>query len=232
MPMKDVVMIRHAQSTWNAESRFTGWANPPLTELGINEAHRAANALTEAGMQFDCVFTSVLKRARQTADIIVEDLGQTGVPIIEDWRLCERHYGALQGKNKIEMAKEVGEDQVWRWRRGYEDTPPALDENDERHPRFSPLFSTLPKDQLPSVENLAATRARAVASWDELIVPELSQGKRILLSSHGNTLRALIMHLSGMSPAEVEKFEIPTGTPIVYRFDEHNEPVSWQYLES
>lgn len=227
-----VVMIRHAQSEWNREGRFTGWADPSLTDFGRDEAVRAAGALAEAGYSFDRVYTSRLSRARETADIVMRESGNTGIPVSADWRLNERHYGALQGEDKIAMAGRVGEDQVWRWRRGYLDRPPRLLDNDPEHPVHDPRWADIDPRQLPNGESLAATRERVMDFWREVIAPQIVDGKRLLISSHGNTLRALIMALHDMSVAEVEDFEIPTGVPIVYAFSPKGEPIGWHYLDN
>ncbi len=230
--LPSVVMIRHAQSEWNREGRFTGWADPGLTEVGEVEAVRAAGQLRERGFQFDKAYTSRLARARATAQIVLDEIGAQGVPLLADWRLNERHYGALQGEDKTSMAQRVGEDQVWRWRRGYLDRPPALSVDDPCHPRHDPKWSDIADADLPNGENLAATRARVMGFWTDEIVPQLRQGKRLLIASHGNTLRALIMGLHGMAVDEVESFEIPTGVPIVYVFSARGEPLGWHYLKS
>ena len=226
-----VVLIRHAQSTWNAQTRFTGWANPPLTELGVDEAKKAGHILAKHHYVFDQVFTSELQRAKHTAQLILEETQQTDVPQYSDWRLNERHYGTVQGLNKDEMGRQVGEEQVWRWRRGYLDKSEAMRCDDQRHPRFNELFNHVPADRLPAVENLAETQMRAVEFWQEVIVPVLKEKKRVLVSSHGNTLRALIMALDNMTVEEVEKFEIPTGTPIVYTLSADGTPKHWAYLK-
>lgn len=229
--VKDVVMIRHAQSTWNAQVRFTGWANPPLTENGIAEAHSAAALLRKAGFHFDVAYNSLLLRTQQTAQIILQDLGQQDLPIEADWRLNERHYGALQGENKVEMAKKVGEEQVWRWRRGFKDLPPALADDAPEHPKFDPLYKDVAPERLPNRENLAMTQVRAVEFWQEQVIPDLKADKTVLVSSHGNTLRALLMGLSDMSVDEVESFEIPTGTPIICEFSDDYRMTRWRYLQ-
>jgi 2,3-bisphosphoglycerate-dependent phosphoglycerate mutase len=231
MLAKEIVMIRHAQSTWNAEGRFTGWADPPLTDLGIEEAKKAGRILQQHGYVFDRVFTSRLQRATATAEIVLREMNIPSVLIEEDWRLNERHYGDLQGRSKQELRDRAGDAQVHRWRRGYQDTAPALAEDDPRHPKFDPRYADLPRQVLPAVESLADTRIRAVAFWQEKIIPALADGERLLISAHGNTLRALIMALANMSEEEVEQFEIPTGTPIIYRFSATGTPLNWQYLE-
>ncbi len=232
MKTHNVVLIRHAQSTWNAEGRFTGWANPPLTSQGMAEAERAGRLLRERGFYFDQTFSSRLQRAMLTARIILGSLGQNTATMISDWRLNERHYGALQGESKQALIEKVGEKQVWRWRRGYRDTAPALSLTDPRHPRFSEQFKDLPEHLLPAVESLADTRNRVVDFWQTSVIPQLQNEQRLLIAAHGNTLRALIMALGGMSERQVEAFEIPTGTPIVMQVDEGGRSLGWGYLEA
>lgn len=227
----EVVMIRHAQSTWNAEGKFTGWADPPLTQSGLDEAVKAGKTLREHGYHFDRIFTSRLQRAAITAQIVLEQMGAPEVPVEADWRLNERHYGALQGQSKEQLRERAGDEQVHRWRRGYHDTAPALSDDDPRHPKFDQRYADLPREVLPDVESLADTRKRAFAFWQEKAEPALARGERLLISAHGNTLRALIMELAGMSEQEVEEFEIPTGMPIVYTFDVNGTPLSWRYLQ-
>ena len=226
----DAVLVRHAQSLWNLENRFTGWANPPLTQAGLDEAKRAAELLRAHGYQFDVAFSSRLSRAQQTLDIILDILGQTRLPQFQDWRLNERHYGQLQGVNKAEEAVRVGEQQVWRWRRGYEDQAAPLSRNDPTHPVNDPLYRDIDPALLPDVENLAETRARVMQFWRERVAPRVRLGERVLISSHGNTLRALIMGLANLSITQVESFEIPTGKPILYTFNRDAEPLRWRYL--
>lgn len=228
----EVVLIRHAQSQWNEENRFSGWTDPPLTQLGIDEAHSAGQQLYEAGYQFDYAYSSRLQRASHTLDILLEGLYQTALPVEQEWRLNERHYGALQGLNKEAMKRHAGLEQVNHWRRGFLDLPPPLALTDPQHPVNDPLYTDVPDTLLPSMENLDQTRRRVTAFWNQEVTPRLEQGQRILISAHGNTLRALIMTLDNMRVAEVEKFEIPTATPIVYRFDRSGTPLDWHYLES
>ncbi|WP_455365213.1 2,3-bisphosphoglycerate-dependent phosphoglycerate mutase [Kaarinaea lacus] len=227
----DVILIRHAQSQWNLENRFTGWANPPLTQAGLDEARHAAHLLQQQGYRFDIAFSSRLLRAQQTLDLILDILGQSKLPQFQDWRLNERHYGLLQGVNKAEKAKEVGEQQVWRWRRGYEDKAEPLPRTDPTHPVNDPLYHDIDPALLPDVENLSETRARVMQFWQKRVVPYIRLGERVLISGHGNTLRALIMGLTNLSVEEVESFEIPTGKPIVYTFNRNAEPLNWRYLE-
>lgn len=221
-PNKSVVMIRHAQSEWNRQNRFTGWANPQLTVLGESEAKRAAATLQRARYSFDTVLTSQLQRAQQTAQIILQQNKQTNIPMIADWRLNERHYGDLQGKDKTTMAQQVGEQQVWRWRRGFYDQPPV---NTDQSTTDTAAIA-------PNGESLAQTKQRVLAYWHEQVIPMMQQNQKLLISSHGNTLRALIMGLSKMSIEAVEQFEIPTGEPIVYQFSSDNKPLDWFYLSA
>lgn len=225
-----VVMIRHAQSQWNLENRFTGWADPPLTAAGIAEAERAAELLRIQGFEFDVAYSSRLQRAISTLDILLERLGQIDLPRYEDWRLNERHYGLLQGIDKAAATAVVGEQQVWRWRRSYEEQASPLLRTDPAHPVHDPKYADVDPALLPGVENLAQTRTRVAAFWQEHIVPCIQRGERVLLSAHGNTLRALLMELANLSVTEVESFEIPTATPIVYNFARDGTPLEWHYL--
>jgi 2,3-bisphosphoglycerate-dependent phosphoglycerate mutase len=229
--LPSVVMIRHAQSQWNREGRFTGWANPPLTDAGREEARRAGQRLAERGHQFDAAYSSRLDRAIETAEIVLRESGNRSVPIITDWRLNERHYGALQGKDKVAMAAHVGDERVWRWRRGYLDQPPPAMRHDANHPSQDPAWSDIDAQILPNAESLADTRERVMQFWRAEIEPQLQQGKRLFIASHGNTLRALIMALQDMSIEQVENFEIPTGVPILYAFSAQGKPIGWHYLD-
>jgi 2,3-bisphosphoglycerate-dependent phosphoglycerate mutase len=225
-----VVLIRHAQSQWNLENRFTGWADPGLTASGIAEARRAAHDLERHGYVFDRAYSSRLQRAVATRDLILDETGQAHVPRAEDWRLNERHYGALQGLDKTEATARVGEQQVWRWRRGYTDRAAPIVVTDPGHPCNDPAYADVDPARLPSVENLAETRERVVEFWEDTVIPRVRAGDRLLISAHGNTLRALIMALSGMSVDAVEAFEIPTATPIVYTLTPSGRALNWQYL--
>lgn len=211
-----LVLLRHAQSQWNLEHRFTGWTDVGLTEAGRREAARAAEALAAVGMRFDEAHTSRLSRAQETLRILLRGLGQPDIPVHVSWRLNERHYGALQGLDKREIAARYGEAQVLRWRRGYLDRPPALARDDARHPAHDPRHADLSPALLPATENLADTLRRLRPYWERMLAPSLLAGRRVLVSSHGNTLRALIMYLEGMSIPEVEALEIPTATPVIY----------------
>ncbi|MAT65671.1 MAG: phosphoglyceromutase [Gammaproteobacteria bacterium] len=227
---RSVILIRHAQSQWNRENRFTGWANPPLTAAGVAEAERAGDWLRIHGYRFDAAYSSRLERAIATLDILLARLGQDSLPRMQDWRLNERHYGALQGLDKAQATARVGEHQVWRWRRGYTDTAAPLLRSDPAHPASDPLYADVDPQRLPGVESLAQTRERVAGFWREQVIPRIRRGERILISAHGNTLRALIMELAGMSVEEVEQFEIPTATPILYRFTPDGRPLDWRYL--
>ncbi|MDH5444024.1 MAG: 2,3-bisphosphoglycerate-dependent phosphoglycerate mutase [Gammaproteobacteria bacterium] len=227
-----LVLIRHAQSQWNKENRFTGWTDVPLTDAGVAEAKKAGDLLKSHGFEFDTAWTSVLQRARITMEILLGTNGQLHIPQYQDWRLNERHYGALQGKDKAEAMAIAGEAQVHRWRRGYQDRAEAVSQDDPSHPYNDPQYQGISKDLLPDgVESLADTRVRVVDCWQEKILPQIKQGQRLLISAHGNSLRALMMELEGMSVEEIEKFEIPTATPILYLFDKNGQPQGWHYLD-
>jgi 2,3-bisphosphoglycerate-dependent phosphoglycerate mutase len=215
-----LVLVRHGQSTWNLENRFTGWTDVDLTEQGVQEAHEAAEALLRAGYTFDVAFTSVLKRAIRTLWIVLDDMDLMWIPVHRSWRLNERHYGALQGLNKKDTAERFGLDQVQIWRRSY-DTPPApLSEDDDRHPCHDPRYAGVPRELLPATESLKTTLDRVLPYWHETIVPTLRQGRRVLIAAHGNSLRALVKHLDGVSDAEITELNIPTGIPLVYELDD------------
>lgn len=225
-----VVLIRHAQSQWNRENRFTGWADPPLTDVGVSEAVRAAQELREAGFVFDTVYSSMLQRSIVTLDILLDGLAQAHLPRRQDWRLNERHYGVLQGRNKDQVIDEYGEQQVWRWRRSYREAPVGLSRDDVRHPLHNPVFAAIEPSRLPDVESLWHTRVRVMEFWYQQVVPRIKCGERLLISAHGNTLRALIMELSAINEATIEDFEIPTATPLIYSFDREASPLGWRYL--
>lgn len=227
-----VVLIRHAQSQWNKENRFTGWADPALTDTGMREALLAGDRLRDQGYRFDMAYSSRLQRASATLDIVLARIGQQSLLREQDWRLNERHYGVLQGMDKAEAMAQVGEQQVWRWRRGYEDRAAPLSRNDASHPIHDARYADVNPQLLPDVENLAETRLRVMAFWNEAIVPGIQQGKRILISAHGNSLRALLMELANMSIEEVEGFEIPTAMPIIYNFERGGTPLHWDYLDN
>lgn len=224
------VLLRHGESTWNAANRFTGWTDVELTRTGEVEAEQAARLLVEAGLRFDRAFTSVLARATHTLDIVLDRLGQSAIPVTHDWRLNERHYGALQGLNKADTAERLGKEQVQRWRRSFEVRPPALDPADDRHPRHDPRYAHLDPAQLPATESLQDTLARVLPCWEEAIAPRIRAGERVLVVAHGNSLRALVMHLDRIAPADVPGLHIPTGIPLVYAFDDALQPQARRYL--
>ena len=228
--MKTLVLIRHGQSTWNQENRFTGWKDVDLTDQGVAEAHNAAKLLTADGFTFDCAFTSVLKRAIRTLWILMDDLDLMWLPVERSWRLNERHYGALQGLSKSETAKKHGAEQVKLWRRGYSVLPPQLDDDDERLPSNDRRYASLSHDQIPRGESLELTVKRVLPHWNERIVPTIQRGERVLIAAHGNSLRALVQHLDGMSEAEILELNIPTGVPLIYELDDHMKPISRRYL--
>jgi 2,3-bisphosphoglycerate-dependent phosphoglycerate mutase len=217
-PAPWVVLLRHGHSEWNLTDRFTGWTDIPLTEVGLAEAAAAGKRLAQAGFVFDEVHGSVLQRTRQTADVLLDAMGTPEVPFFPGWRLNERHYGALQGMKKHEIFATWGEQASRRWWRGYAEPPPPLDWNDPRHPRFDPLYATLRPEDLPLSESLRDCQQRMLPYWKEVLVPRLREGRRLLVISHGNTLRGLVMHLEGLSPEAMEKVEIASGVPMVVRF--------------
>jgi len=228
--MHKLVLLRHGESTWNRENRFTGWTDVDLSDKGVAEAHEAARLLMEGGYQFDVAYTSVLKRAIRTLWIVLEDMDQMWIPVHRSWRLNERHYGALQGLNKAETAARHGEAQVKLWRRSYDTSPPALTPDDERYPGHDPRYATVPRAELPLTESLEDTVARFLPYWTETIVPVIRSGKRVLIAAHGNSLRALVKHLDGISDADIVALNIPTGVPLVYELDERLRPLKHYYL--
>ncbi len=225
-----LVLLRHGQSTWNLENRFTGWTDVDLSDHGVEEAHRAADLLEGMGFRFDLACTSVLKRAIRTLWIVLEDMDLMWLPVCGSWRLNERHYGALQGLNKKDAAAEFGLEEVRAWRRSFDVRPPALELDDPRHPRFDPRYEHLGPDQLPRTECLKDTLERVLPYWEEVIAPELQKGQRVLVAAHGNSLRALVKHLDGLSDEEVTQLDIPTGYPLVYELDDDLRPKNHRYL--
>jgi len=225
-----LVLLRHGQSTWNLENRFTGWTDVGLTEQGETEAISAGHLLTEAGYSFDVVFTSLQKRAILTANLTLEEMDLGWLPVERSWRLNERHYGALQGLNKKETADEHGAEQVHIWRRSYDIPPPPLDPDDERHPRHDPRYASLTPDVLPATECLKDVVERMLPYWHDAIVPSLRRGERPLIAAHGNSLRALVKHLDGVSDDEIPGLNIPTGIPLVYELDADLVPTNSFYL--
>jgi 2,3-bisphosphoglycerate-dependent phosphoglycerate mutase len=228
--MIKVVLLRHGESTWNKENRFTGWTDVGLSEKGVAEAHEAARSLKEEGYVFDMAFTSVLKRAIKTLDIVLEDMDHCWLPVQKSWRLNEKHYGALQGLNKSEMAQRYGEEQVLLWRRAYDVRPPALELDDPRHPIHDRRYANMAEEDLPGTECLKDTVARFVPYWKERIVPELRDGKKVIIAAHGNSLRALVKYLDKVPDQEIVSRNIPTGVPLVYELDEDIRPMRSYYL--
>lgn len=228
--MYTLVLLRHGESAWNRENRFTGWHDVPLTDTGREEARRAGELMRAEALTFDVVHTSLLRRAIETVNIALDVMDQHWIPVKRHWRLNERHYGALQGLNKKETSERYGPDQVFAWRRSYDVPPPPLDPGDERHPRFDPRYAGLAPDLLPAAECLKDVVARMLPYWHDAIVPDLRAGKRVLIGAHGNSLRALVKHLDGISDDAIAELNIPTGIPLLYQLDEQLRPVSSRYL--
>jgi 2,3-bisphosphoglycerate-dependent phosphoglycerate mutase len=228
--MYTLVLLRHGESTWNLENRFTGWTDVDLSAKGLEEASAAGQLLQEGGYAFDVAHTSLLRRAIRTLWITLEKMDRMWIPVRKSWRLNERHYGALQGLNKAETAKKFGEEQVKIWRRSYATPPPALSPDDERHPGRDPRYASLPKDLLPLTESLASTITRFLPYWHDQIVPDVLAGRRVLIAAHGNSLRALVKHLDGVSEADIVSLNIPTGIPLVYELDADLKPLGSRYL--
>ena len=228
--MYKLVLLRHGQSTWNLENRFTGWTDVGLSEQGDAEAHAAGKLLKEDGYVFDMAYTSVLRRAIKTLWIVLEEMGLEWIPVINAWQLNERHYGALQGLNKAETAKKFGEAQVKVWRRSYDVPPPALELDDERHPRFDPRYASLTPAQLPATESLKITLERVLPWWHSTLAPMVKTGKRILVAAHGNSMRAMVKYLDNISDAEIPELNIPTGVPLVYELDHELKAIKHYYL--
>lgn len=228
--MFKVILLRHGESTWNKENRFTGWTDVDLTEKGIEEAHKAGQTLKKDGYTFDIAFTSVLKRAIRTLWIVLDEMDLMWIPVIRNWRLNERHYGALQGLNKSETAKKFGEEQVHIWRRSYDIPPPALEKNDERFPGRDPRYSDLSEAELPLTECLKDTVARFVPYWEKTIAPTIKQGKKVVIAAHGNSLRALVKYLDNIPDNEIVSLNIPTGIPLVYELDDNLNSIKSYYL--
>ncbi|CEM39952.1 unnamed protein product [Vitrella brassicaformis CCMP3155] len=230
MVVKTLVLVRHGESQWNQENRFTGWTDVPLNETGKNEAKAAGEVLKEKGYSFDIAFTSVLKRAVHTTWNILEELDLHYIPVINSWRLNERHYGALQGLNKAETAAKHGDEQVLVWRRSYDVPPPPLEKADKRWPGNDKMYAHLPREVLPFTECLKDTVERVLPFWFDHIAPELMRDKKVLVAAHGNSLRGLVKHLDGMTEDAVLKLNIPTGVPLVYELDEELKPIKHYYL--
>ena len=225
-----LVMIRHGQSEWNLKNLFTGWTDVDLTDQGVAEARAGARTLLEQGQEFDVAFTSVLKRAIRTLWLMLDEMDAMWIPVERHWRLNERHYGALQGLDKAETSARHGADQVKIWRRSYDVPPPALTEDDQRHPRHEKQYRNVDPSDLPATESLSTTLDRVRPYWEGHIVPELRLGKNVLICAHGNSLRALVKMLEDVSDTDITEFNIPTGAPRIYEFDANLNPTRGEYL--
>jgi 2,3-bisphosphoglycerate-dependent phosphoglycerate mutase len=225
-----LILLRHGQSQWNQENRFTGWTDVDLSEVGKQEAYRAGRRLLADGFHFDRAYTSVLKRAISTLWIVLDGMDQMWIPVERSWRLNERHYGALQGLNKAETAERHSPEQVHLWRRSYAVRPPSLENDDPHHPRFDPRYTGLIADELPAAESLADTYSRVMPYWEGQIAPQLRRGKTILISAHGNSLRALVKYLDAISDEAIPELNIPTGIPLLYEFGNGLEVLGSHYL--
>ncbi len=228
--MPRLVLLRHGQSTWNLDNRFTGWTDVDLTPQGHAEAHEAARLLRDSGDVFDIAYTSVLKRALRTCWIVLDDLDRLWIPVERSWRLNERHYGALQGLNKADTVATHGEAQTHLWRRSYDIPPPSLPLDDPRHPSHDPRYATLRPDEQPATESLKDTVARFLPYWNDTIAPAMRAGRRVLITAHGNSLRALVKHLDGISDEAIADLNIPTGIPLVYELTDALRPTTRYYL--
>ena len=229
--MIKLVLVRHGQSMWNLENRFTGWTDVDLSEQGIKEAKEAGKVLKEKGFEFDVAYTSVLKRANDTLNYILEELDEKDIPIKKSWKLNERHYGALQGLNKDETRAKYGDEQVLLWRRSTDVKPPELSIDDERYPGNDIKYKELSKDELPTTENLIDTIKRVMDYWNSDIKKDLEEGKRVIIVAHGNSLRGLIKYLDNMTDEEIIKLELQTGNPICYELDDNLKPIKHYYLK-
>ncbi len=229
--MIKLVLVRHGQSMWNLENRFTGWTDVELSEQGIKEAKEAGKVLKEKGFNFDVAYTSVLKRANDTLKYILEELGEENIPVKKSWRLNERHYGALQGLNKDETKEKYGAEQVLLWRRSTDVRPPELSKDDKRYPGNDPKYSDLKENELPTTENLIDTIKRVMEYWNSDIKKDLETGKRVIIAAHGNSLRGLIKYLDNMTDEEIIKLELQTGNPICYELDDDLKPIRHYYLK-
>ncbi|CDH04758.1 phosphoglyceromutase 1 [Xenorhabdus bovienii str. oregonense] len=230
MAVTKLVLVRHGESEWNKENRFTGWTDVELSDKGRTEAQQAGQLLKQEGFAFDFAYTSVLKRAIHTLWNILDQVDQQWLSVEKNWKLNERHYGALQGLDKAETATKYGDDQVKLWRRGFAVTPPDLAKDDERYPGHDPRYANLKPEELPATESLAATIERVVPYWEDVIKPRVANGEKIIIAAHGNSLRALVKYLDGMSEEEILELNIPTAVPLVYEFDENMQPIKHYYL--
>jgi 2,3-bisphosphoglycerate-dependent phosphoglycerate mutase len=228
--MHQVVLLRHGESEWNLSNRFSGWKDVDLSETGRSEATEAGSLLKSEGFDFDLAYTSVLKRAIRTLWIVLDEMDLMWIPVVRDWRLNERSYGALQGLNKAETAAEHGDEQVLIWRRSYDVPPPTLDRADERHPANDRRYASLSNDELPGTESLKTTVERFVPYWQQTIAPQIKAGRRVLVTAHGNSLRALVKYLDSVSDQEITDLNIPTGAPLLYELDDDLKPTSHRYL--
>jgi len=228
--MIKLVLIRHGQSIWNLENRFTGWTDVDLSETGVKEARYAAKELIKANYTFDCAYTSVLKRAIRTLWMILEEMDLMWIPVYKSWRLNERHYGALQGLNKAEIAKQYGQEQVLLWRRSYDIKPPSLSKDDTRYPDNEKKYEKVAEKDIPTSECLKDTVERFLPYWHKAIKPSIKKGEKVLISAHGNSIRALVMYLDNMSKEEIVGLNIPTGIPLVYELDQNMNPLNHYYL--
>lgn len=228
--MYKLVLVRHGQSVWNLENRFTGWTDVGLTEQGRAEALEAGKLLKQEGYVFDAAYTSVLRRAILTLWIVLEEMNLEWIPVTNAWQLNERHYGNLQGLNKAEMAEKFGEAQVKIWRRSYDVPPPPLEQDDERHPRFDPRYASLTPEELPATESLKITLERVLPYWHSTLVPEIRSGKRLIVAAHGNSIRALVKYLDNISDTDIPELNIPTGLPLVYELDGDMKAIKSYYL--
>jgi len=228
--MMKVVLLRHGESDWNKQNRFTGWTDVDLSEKGIAEAKEGARVLKEQGYTFDIAYTSVLKRAIRTLWIVMDEMDLMWIPVYRSWRLNERHYGALQGLNKAETAEKYGEAQVKVWRRSYDIRPPALEPTDPRYPGFDPRYKSLSQQELPLTECLKDTVARFLPYWHEVIAPAVKTGQRVIIAAHGNSLRALVKYLDNIPEQDIVELNIPTGMPLVYELDQDLKPLRSYYL--
>ncbi len=228
--MYKLVLIRHGESTWNLENRFTGWTDVELTATGVEQAKQAGRLLKEAGYDFDVAYTSVLKRAIWTLWHTLDQMDRTWLPVVHSWRLNERHYGALQGLNKADMAKQYGDEQVLVWRRSYDTPPPALDAADPRGQRQDVRYAKLDAEQIPLTECLKDTVARVLPVWNDSIAPAIQSGKRVVIAAHGNSIRALVKYLDNISDSDIVGLNIPNGVPLVYELDAELKPITHYYL--
>ncbi|MDC5894143.1 2,3-diphosphoglycerate-dependent phosphoglycerate mutase [Proteus mirabilis] len=230
MAVTKLVLVRHGESVWNKENRFTGWTDVELSDKGRNEAQEAGKLLKAEGFTFDYAYTSVLKRAIHTLWNILDEVDQQWLPVEKSWKLNERHYGALQGLNKAETAEKYGDEQVKQWRRGFAVTPPELTKDDDRFPGKDPRYASLTEAELPLTESLALTIDRVTPYWEEVIKPRVASGDKVIIAAHGNSLRALVKYIDNMSEEEILELNIPTAVPLVYEFDENMKPIKRYYL--